>query len=173
MAYGAYDKYVFDAAVGDASLAAALALEAAAGLILTKTVFEPITVTRFGFRPTVPFDYNVQNAKGVLTLYRYPVVGGAGKVALATIALENLDLVDNVYYVDVPNPAVSPTVVNGVITVRGRNKADINAGEAVVIEISTAATGGGGIAGDFQPFFCWNPRAEVEDNQSKMHNRTP
>jgi hypothetical protein len=161
--YGSYEKNVIDAAVGDVSLAAALALEAAAAAILTKTFFEPVSVTRFGFRPTVAFDYNVQTVEGVLTIYRYPVTGGANKVALATIALENLALVDNVYYVDIPNPPVAA---------RRKGKADIDAGEAVVIEITTQAAGGGGIAGDFQPFFCVHHRAEVEDNQSKMHDRT-
>jgi hypothetical protein len=164
---------VFDPAVGDASLAAALALEAAAAAILTKTVFEPISVTRFGFRPTVAFDYDTQTVEGVLSLYRYPVAGGAGKVLLASIALEDLAQVDNVYYVDVPNPPVPATMVGGVVTVPPRNKADIDAGEAVVVEITTQAAGGGNIAGDFQPFFCYHPRAEVEANQSKMHNRTP
>ncbi len=161
--YGSYEKNVIDAAVGDASLATALALEAGAAAILTKTFFEPVSVSRFGFRPTVAFDYDTQTVEGVLTIYRYPVAGGAGKVALATIPLEDLALVDNVYYVDVPNPPVVST---------RKGKADIDSGEAVVIEISTAATGGGGIAGDFQPFFCFHPRAEVEDNQSKMHDRT-
>ena len=42
-----------------------------------------------------------------------------------------------------------------------------------MVEITTAATGGGGIAGDFQPFVCFNPRAEVADNQSMMFDRTP
>lgn len=173
MAYGAYDKYVFDSAVVDGALATAIELEAVAGAIFTKTVNEPITLTRFGFRPTVAFDYDTLATLGVLTLYRYPVAAGTGKVALATINLEDAALVNNVYYVDVASPAVPPTKVDGVITVRGRNKADINAGELVVIEITTAATGGASIAGDFQPYVCFHPRAEVEDNQSLMHNRTP
>lgn len=160
--YGSYEKNVIDAAVGDASLAAALALEAAAAAILTKTFFEPVSISRFGFRPTAAFDYDTQTVEGVLTIYRYPVAGGAGKVALASIPLEDLALVNNVYYVDVANPPVAA---------RGKGRADIDAGEQVVIEISTAATGGAGIAGDFQPFFCFHPRAEVEDNQSMMHDR--
>ena len=161
MAYGTYDKYVIDSAVVDAAQAAAIALEAAAAAILTHTVYEPITVTRFGFRPTVAFDYDTQTAEGVLTLYRYPVAGGAGKVALATIPLADLALVNDVYYVDVVNPPVAA---------RGKGRADIDAGEQVVVEITTQGAGGGAIAGDFQPFYCFNPRAEVEDNQSDMHD---
>lgn len=161
--YGSYEKTVFDAAVGDASLAAAIALEAAAAAILTKTMNEPFVATRFGYRPTVAFNYDTQTAEGVLTLYRYPVAGGSGKVALATIALKDAALVDNVYYVDVPNP---------IDATRKMGKAEINAGEAVVIEITTQAAGGGSIAGDFQPYFCGHPKAEVAANQSKMHNLT-
>ena len=162
MAYGTYDKSrrllntIFPGTTGD------LALEAAAAAILDDLQVEPITVTRFGFIPTVAFDYDTQTAEGVLTLYRYPVAGGAGKVALATIPLEDLALIDNVYYVDVDNPPVAA---------RGKGRADIDAGERVVIEITTAATGGGAIAGDFHPFFDFHPRAEVEDNQTTMHDR--
>jgi hypothetical protein len=161
--YGFYKKTVFDAAVGDASLAAAIALEAAPGAILTKTMNEPFVVTRFGYRPTVAFDYNVQTTEGVLTIYRYPVAAGTGKVALSSIPLKDAALVDNVYYVDVPNP-LDP--------VRKMGKAEINAGEKVVIEITTQAAGGTEV-GDFQPFFCGYPKAEVAANQSMMHNLTP
>lgn len=161
--YGFYKKMVFDAAVGDAALAAAIALEAAPGAILTKTMNEPFVVTRFGYRPTVAFDYNVQTQEGVLTIYRYPVAVGTGKVALASIPLKDAALVDNVYYVDVPNP-LDP--------VRKMGKAEINAGEKVVIEITTQAAGGTEV-GDFQPFFCGHPKAEVAANQSMMHNLTP
>ena len=160
--YGSYEKNVIDSAVVDAAQAAAIALEAAAAAILTHTVYEPITVSRFGFRPTVAFDYDTQTAEGVLTIYRYPVAGGAGKVALASIPLEDLALVNNVYYVDVANPAVAA---------RGKGRADIDAGEQVAIEITTQGAGGGAIAGDFQPFYCYHHRAEVEDNQTTMHDR--
>jgi hypothetical protein len=161
--YGHYQKTVFDSAVGDPALATAIALEAAPGAILSKTMNEPFVVTRFGYRPTVAFNYDTLVTEGVLTLYRYPVAGGTGKVALATIALKDAAPVDNVYYVDVPNP-IDPT--------RKMGKAEINAGEAVVIEITTQAAGGTEV-GDFQPFFCGHPKAEVAANQSKMHNLTP
>lgn len=161
--YGSYEKTVFDAAVGDASLAAAIALEAAAAAILTKTMNEPFVVTRFGYRPTVAFNYDTLVTEGVLTLYRYPVAAGTGKVALATIALKDAALVDNVYYVDVPNP---------IDATRKKGKAEIDAGELVVIEITTQANGGTEV-GDFQPFFCGHPKAETAANQSKMHNLTP
>jgi hypothetical protein len=159
--YGSYAKKVIDACVGDASLAAALALEAAKAAILTKTMNEPFVVTRFGYRPTVAFNYDTQTAEGVLTIYRYPVAGGVGKVALASIPLKDAAEVNGVYYVDVPNPPVAT---------RKMGRAEINAGEQVVIEITTQGAGGAGIAGDFQPYFCGHPKAEVCANQSEMHN---
>jgi hypothetical protein len=160
MAYGTYDKHVFDACVSDAGLASALALEAGAGAVLVKTMVEPVTVTRFGFRVMADnFNYDTLSVKGVLGLYKYP--GGPGdvanKVKLGEINLENGYLAYNVYYVDVDNKL-------GV--------ADINAGEAVAIHIDTAAVGGTEV-GDFQPFFCANPRAEVVGNQTLMHDVTP
>lgn len=157
--YGSYEKTVYDAAVGDASLATAIALEATTGAKLTKTMNEPFVVTRFGFRPTVAFAYDTQTTEGVLTLYRYPVAGGAGKVALATIPLQDAAVVNGVYYVNVQNP---------IVAARKMGRAEINAGEQVVIEVSTQAAGGGYIAGDFQPFFCGHHKAEVADNQSLM-----
>jgi len=159
--YGSYQKEVYDAAIGDAALAAAIELEAATGAKLTKTMNEPFVVTRLGFRPTVAFDYDTQTVEGVLTAYRYPVAGGAGKVALASIPLYDAALVNNVYYVDVANPPVAA---------RCMGRAEINAGEQVVLEITTQAAGGGYIAGDFQPFFCGHHKAEVADNQSMMHD---
>lgn len=173
MAYGAYDKHVLDAAVVDGALATGINLSAALNAVaFIKTVNEPVTVTRFGFRPTTVFTYGTGPTIGILTLWRYPVAGGSGAVALATINLEDAAAVNNVYYVDVPNPAVPPTKVNGVITVRGRNKADIDAGEQIVVTVSLAAVGGTK-TGVYQAYVAYHPRAEVEDNQSKMHNRTP
>jgi hypothetical protein len=158
--YGSYDKSVFDAAAGDDALAAAIALEAGAGAILTKTMNEPFVVTRFGYRPTVAFNYDTLTTQGVLTIYRYPVAAGTNKVALASIPLKDAAVVNGVYYVDVPNPPVAA---------RRKGRAEIDAGELVVIEISTQAVGGTEV-GDFQPFFCGHPKAEVAANQSLMHN---
>lgn len=154
--YGSYDKTVFDAAVGDASLATAIALEASAAAILTKTMNEPFVVTRFGYRPTVAFNYDTQTTEGVLTLYRYPVAAGTNKVALATIPLKDGAAINDVHYVDVANP---------VVAARGKGRAEIDAGELVVIEITTQAAGGTEV-GDFQPFFCGHHKAETALNQA-------
>jgi hypothetical protein len=137
-----------------------LALTQAAAVILNDLTPEPITVTRFGFVPTVVFAYGTNPTEGVLTLYRYPVAGGTNKVALATIPLKDLAAVDNVYYVDVVNPPV---------VARGKGRAEIDAGERVVIEVTTQAAGGTG-TGNFQPFYTFHPRDDVQAAQPKMHN---
>ena len=179
MAYGAYDKFVFDAAVGDASLATGINVNCTVlDLTFIKTMVEPVTVTRFGFRPTTLFNYGTNPTEGVLSIYRFPTYhNGASTlptdaVLLATIGLEDAAVVNGVYYVDVPNPVVEATKVAGVITVRGRNKADINAGEQIAVKVSTAPVGGTK-AGVFQVFVCYHPRAEVADNMALMFDRTP
>lgn len=138
------------------------ALTQAKASILDDLTPEPITVTRFGFVPTVVFAYGTNPTQGVLTLYRYPVAGGAGKVALATIPLTDLAVVDNVYYVDVVNPPVKT---------RGKCRAEIDAGERVVIEVTTQAVGDTG-TGNFQPFYTFHPRDDVQASQTKMHNQS-
>jgi len=71
MAYGTYDKFIGDLSNDDSALATAIILEAAVGAKLTKTVVDPLSVTRFGFRPTVAFNYDTLTTKGVLGLYKY------------------------------------------------------------------------------------------------------
>lgn len=159
--YGSYAKKVYNSIQAEAGLQTAIALEATAGAKLTVFMEEPFLVTRFGFRPTVLFDYDTQTAEGILTLYRYPEAAGTNKVALATIPLKDGAAAEEVYYVDVANP---------IVVARKMGRAEINAGEYVVIEITTQAAGGGYIAGDFQPFFAGHHKAEVALNQSKMHD---
>lgn len=162
--YGAYEKIPFTPNLGIA-WPAAIALEAAAGVVLvSRPLVEPIAVTRFGYQVEVAFDYDTQTVEGVLTLYRYPGGDANAKVALATIPLKDVAVVNGVYYVDVDNVRVAG---------QSNGKADFSAGDQVAVWISTQGAGGGAIAGDFQPCFCFYPRAEVEANQPLMHDLTP
>jgi hypothetical protein len=171
--YGFYDKSIVVDAGKVVANPTAIALEAAAGVILaSRPLLEPITVTRFGYQATVAFDYDTLVTEGVLTLYRYPLGNAANKIALQTIRLPDDTPIGSVCYADVPNPVVPATLVGGVITVPARNKADFDAGDVVAIWISTQAVGGTEL-GDFQPYFCGHPRAEVADNQPLMVNLTP
>ena len=170
--YGSYQKYVTDPGAVVAN-PTAIQLEAAAGVILaSRPLMEPISVSRFGYQATVAFDYDVLVTEGVLTLYRYPAGNANNKIALQTIRLVDATPIGSVCYADVPNPVVPATFVNGVLTVRARNKADFEVGDVVAIWISTQAVGGTEL-GDFQPYFTWHPRAEVEANQPLMVNLTP
>lgn len=171
MAYGTYDKNVVDRGLLAGTFATAIVLEASTADILTVPVAEPITVTRFGFRPTVTFAYDTLTAKGVLTCYRYPKANSTDKVSLGTINLENGDAANKVYFVNVDNaPTAAVTPYKGVARL---GKADFEPGDQVVVAISTAATGGANIAGDFQPWFAFHPRAEAVQNQDNTVDRTP
>jgi len=170
--YGFYDKFVTDSGAMVAN-PTAIILEAAVGEIrASRPLMEPITVTRFGYQATVAFDYDSLTTEGILSLYRYPLGNASNKVLLQTIRLPHATPIGSVCYADVPNPVVPATLVGGVITVPARNKADFDAGDVVAIWISTQAVGGTEL-GDFQPFFCGHPRAEVAPNQALMVNLTP
>jgi hypothetical protein len=169
--YGSYIRKVVDSSNDNHGMATAIALNAATGNILTKSAREPMCVERFGFAPTVAFDYATQTRKGVLTLYKYPGGDTSKKVALATINLEDGDVPGTQYVVDVDNqPVKAAAPYTGV---QSKNVADIDPGDQVGIEITTQGAGGAGIAGTYQPFFCWHERPETENNMAKLVNRTP
>lgn len=170
--YGSYEKHVISkgAAIAEPT---GINMNAAAATVafLSRPFYEPACVTRFGYQVTTAFVYGTTPTEGVLTLYRYPAGNATPKVALATIPLQDALAANHVAYADVPNPVVPATYVAGVLTVRARNKADLDAGDVVAIEVTTAANGGTE-TGVYQPYICTHPRAEVEDNQALMHNLT-
>ena len=160
------EPHVMDRAYDAATLTTPIALEAAAGAIYTRKMTIPGKAGAFVFKPTVLLNYDTQTAKGVLTLYKYPVAAGTDKVVLGTINLEDGDLAEYEYLSRISDkpadtsPAPSPD-------------ADYAAGDLLVVEITTQAEGGGGIAGDFQPFIIVQNRGENTPNQSKLVDRTP
>ena len=169
--YGTYEREVVDSSNDNHGMATAIALNAAAGNILSKSAREPMCVDRFGFAPTVEFDYDTVTTKAVLTLYKYPGGVTANKVALATITLEDGDVPGTQYVVDVDNQPIKAAAPYTGIQRKGM--ADLDPGDQVGIEITTQGAGGAGIVGTFQPFFCWHNRAETENNLAKLVNRTP
>lgn len=174
MAYGTYDKHVLHTIHSNAAQETAVALEAATGVKFTFDVVEPITVTRFGIKPTVTFAYDTMTAEAVVKLKRYITYGSAtGAITLATITLTDPAVAANedwtvghCYYVDVSN---IPAYTDAFTAV---NPADCKAGEQLVVEVTTQGAGGGGIAGDWLPYIGYNPRAEVAANQTALHNIT-
>ncbi|CAO0823786.1 hypothetical protein DFAR_3900012 [Desulfarculales bacterium] len=165
MLYGE-DLHVINRANSDAERATAIALEASTGAILTKTMEVPGMAMAFGFIPTVLFNYDTQTVKGVLKLYKYPLGVEGNKVLLGTINLEDGDLVGKFYKCRISSkvPYTSPIAAPG---------AKYNAGDQLVIVVATAATGGGYIAGDFQPVVLFSNRGEADNNQAMVVDRTP
>jgi hypothetical protein len=164
MLYGE-ELHVIDGAIGDASLATAIALEAAAGAKLTKTMLNPGVAVAFGFRPTVAFDYDTQTEKGVLKLYKYPGGDSGNKVELASINLEDGDLAGTIY-----KTRVSSRPVYGGVA-QADPKAFYEPGDQLAVEVTTQAAGGGYIAGDFQPFIVFANRGGIGANYEV--DRTP
>lgn len=164
MLYGEGIKEI-NAAIGDASLATAIALEAATGEKLAKTMHTPGFVRAFGFRPTVAFDYDTLVAKGVLTLYKYPAGVSDNKVALGTINLENGDEAGKIYFTRVSNtPALTVPP--------SQPPANYEAGDVLAVWITTQAAGGTE-TGDFQPIIWVSDRGENTPNQAQLVDRTP
>jgi hypothetical protein len=173
--YGSYEKLVIDAAQANLALPTAINLNAATGNIyITKTPFaEPVTCTRFGVQVTTAFSLLSPTANAVLTLYRVPAGVLGSRIALATMAIPAGAVVANsVLVCDVDNSYVAATKVDGVITVRARNKADLDAGDQLQIAITTMANGATE-TGAYQPFVCFNPRPEPNDTQAMVVDLTP
>jgi hypothetical protein len=171
MPYSQDDHYLFNSANDDHGMATAIALEAAAGAILTKTFELPFTVTRFGYRVTVAFDYHTLTTTGVLTCYKYPAGNSANKVALGTIDLTDADAAYDIPFVDLDNkPVAAVSPYTGVV---GYGTCDLQGGDQVVIEITTQSVGDSYILGDFQPWFAGHPRAEEALNTPRLIDRTP
>jgi hypothetical protein len=171
MAYSQDDHFIFNSCNDDHGMAAAIELEAAAGAILTKSFEQPRLVTRFGYRVTELFQYHTKTTEGVLTIYKYPGGVSANKVALGTITLKDGDAVGDCPFVDLDNQPVA--AVSPYTGLAPYGVCDIEAGDQVVIEITTQGVGDSYILGEFQPFFCAPPRAEEAGNQPRMIDRTP
>jgi hypothetical protein len=164
MAYGTYDKNVLLPCHSNAAQEAAIITEATTGVKFTYDVVEPITVTRFGLKPTITLFYDTMTVQAIVKLKKYITYGSSsGAVTLATITIDdpavtgnNAWLAGHIYYVDVENAL---------------NAACVDAGMQLVVEVTTAGVGSTS-SGAWLPYIMFNPRAEVEANQSAMHNIT-
>jgi hypothetical protein len=173
--YGSYEKLVLDSAVANLAAPTAINYNAAAGNIYeTKMPFmEPASVTRFGLHVTTAFSLLGETANMALKLYRCPAGANGSRIELATMDVPAGNIaVNSILICDVDNAYVPATKVAGVITVRARNKADLDAGDTVQIAISTGANGSTE-TGAFQPFVCFNPRPEPVENQALVIDLTP
>lgn len=150
--YGSYDKFVKP----NVNPETAIAIEATTGVKATWNFQNPEMVTRVGVQVTTGIDYNTATALCKVAFKKYPTYGSSsGAVVLGTIEIPNAMAAGSVLYLDIPNTAPN------------RN-AEVKAGEQVVAEVTVRGAGGAYIAGDYQPFICTHPRAEVDGNQDYM-----
>ena len=173
--YGSYEKWVIDAAMANASIIpTAINLNAsAANIFETQPFVEAASVTRFGVRVTTAFSLLGPTANAVLKLYRCPGGVQANRVELANMTIPAGNIAANsVLHCNVPNAYVPATKVAGVITVRARNKADIDAGDTVQIAVDVMANGTTE-TGAYKPFIAFNPRPEEDGNQAMVIDLTP
>lgn len=144
--YGSYERHteMFRA------LPTALAIEAAVGDKSIFNVKEPVTVNRVGIQVTVPINYDTPTALCVCALDRRIAFGSdTGRVELDTITIPDGTPAGTVIYADFGDT-------------------NLDVGDQLVFEVKTQGAGGAGIAGDYEPFFCYRPRAETPANQSEQ-----
>lgn len=128
-------RQVLHSGMANSGFATAIALEGAAANITGGVwdVMTPCKVIRLQVLVTVAFDYATQTAEGVVSFYKRITYGSdTGRVLLGAVRLIHGTAAGQRLYVD----------ING-------HKCLV--GQQIVAAISTAATGGGGIAGDFLP----------------------
>lgn len=132
--------------------ATAIALEAGAANLTGGLwdVFEPMVVVYGGVLVTVAFNYDTQTAEAVVKFFQRVTYGSdTGRVELCAIRLIDGTAAGKILYA----PAA---------------KKLISAGQQIVAAITTAGTGGGSIAGDFQPVFGYYPVGDSTPNNGNL-----
>lgn len=135
-----------------AAYATAIAVEAAAANITGAVwdVVDPIVVVRGMVQVTVAFNYDTQTAEGIVKFFKRVTYGSdTDRVELCAIRLIHGTAAGKYLYAP----------CNKVIAVTG---------EQIVAAITTAGTGGGSIAGDFQPMFAYYPAGESTPNNTNL-----
>lgn len=153
--YGTYNRFVLDDTACDESLGGAVAavlITAAAANIRTYSAKEPLRATRFGIQVTTAINYNTPTALAVVSLFKRVTFGSdTGRVLIGRFAIPDAQAVGRTIFIDI-----------------GSADATVLAGEQLVVAVTTQGAGGGGIAGAYRPFVCFNQVAEVSGNQTNM-----
>jgi hypothetical protein len=146
--------------MADAGFITALAIEAAAADKMTWTVLEPgLSPTFFGVLVTVAIDYDTQTLATLVNLDKRITYGSdTGRIELAEI--------------EIPDGAVAGSVflyrIGAHSTVAVANQQRCIMAQQLICEVSQAGTGGGSIAGDYQPFVIINADPEQFTNMSNV-----
>lgn len=145
-----FDKFMIGLPHAKEDWPTAIAMEAALGVKKTWPALEGFVVDKIGYYVTVTFAYDTQTVEGVLSFFKRVTPGSdTNRVALGTMKLVDARAAGKFYFRKVDNEL---------------NAAKVERGQEVIAEITTAGTGGGGIAGDFQPFFTGHPADESYEN---------
>ena len=151
MSYGEHDFKVLHGGEANSGYPTDIALEAAAADITGGLwdVHTPMIIKRVGILVRVAFAYDTQTAEGVVTFFRRITYGSnTGRVTLGTVRLIDATALGRILYRDI-------------------NDTFANVGDQIVAAITTAATGGGAIAGDFLPLFYYENVPETVANQTR------
>ncbi len=144
--YGTYQKqqHLFEIPTTGGPFIAAL--EVAAGVKAYFYVLTPIQIKEFMIFPYVAFNYDTQTVEAIVKLRKYPYYGDtAGVVDIAHIHLTNGTGISEL---------LKTTNVDSTYS-----KCD--PGSVIVLEVTTAGTGGGSIAGDWKAGFTYHDRGEA------------
>lgn len=129
----------------------AIAIEAATGDKSVWTAYHPMQVSRVGVLITVAINYDTLTTACVVAFDRRVTYGSdTGRVEMGRVTIPDATPIGAVIYLDIPNA-------------QGNDLGEVAAGGQVVAEVVTQGAGGTEV-GDFQPFICWQPRAESPAN---------
>lgn len=132
-------------------------LEVGAGDLNTWNVMNFCRLTFFGYFVTVAFNYDTLTALGIIALDKI-ALGGTTRTELARVSLVSGQAANTIVGIK----ADAAAIVSGVVSTTKLAAMDLNPGDRLVLEVVTAATGGGSIAGDWRPIITVEPRGAYE-----------
>ncbi len=140
-----FEHFYLHSGMDNAGLATAINLTGAAGDKSIWNAFHPLQVARVGVIITTAVNYDTLTAADVIAFDRRVTYGSdTGRVEMGRITIPDAAVAGAVYYLDIPNAD-------------GKDQGEVRAGGQIVCEVITAGTGGGSIAGAWQPFVTYQP----------------
>lgn len=142
-----FEHVFMHSGMDQAGLATAINLTAATGDKSIWNAFHPLEVSRVGILITTATNYDTQTAAAVVAFDRRVTYGSdTGRIEMGRITIPDGAVAGTVYYLDIPNG-------------EDNDAGEVRAGGQIVCEVVTAGTGGGSIAGAWQPYVCAQPMA--------------
>ena len=152
--YGTYQKSQHLFEIPDTGGPFIAALEVSVGVKAYFYVLTPIEVKEFIIDPYVAFNYDTQTVEAIVKLRKYPKYGDTGNVVdIAHIHLTH-------------GTAISAPLKTSKMDSEAYAKCD--PGSVIVLQVTTAGTGGASIAGDWKAGFTYHDRGEVKGNLANV-----